>query len=390
MRRISTSQARRYALAAQGFAEGRPGGRVDVRHFRRVVSRVGLIQLDSVNVFSRAHFMPFFSRLGPYDRDALDAWLWRSGEMFEYWGHEASLIPADQHRLFRWRMDQELNWKAMKRLQEQQPGYIDEVMSQVEVSGPLRTRELEDPGKRQNRTMWNWSHGKLALEVLFLQGKVTTADRPNFTRMYDVTDRVIAPEHLGGPGLGEDDAQAALLAQAARFMGVATADDLGDYYRIRMPLVRPLVQGLVDRGELVEVVVEGWDKPGYLHPDATLPRLTRGTALLSPFDSLVWYRPRTERIWDFHYRIEIYVPEPKRVFGYYVLPFLLDGDLVARLDLKTDRKAGVLRVRGAFAEPGVDKVAVGRALRHELELVATWLGMGDVEVARNGDLASVL
>jgi hypothetical protein len=334
--------------------------------------------------------MPFFSRLGSYDRDALDAWLWRSGEMFEYWGHEASLIPADQHRLFRWRMDQELNWKAMRRLQEQQPGYIDEVMSQVEASGPLRTRELEDPGKRQNRTMWNWSHGKLALEVLFLQGKVTTADRPNFTRMYDVTDRVIAPEHLGGPGLGGDDAQAALLAQAARFMGVATADDLGDYYRIRMPLVRPLVQGLVDRGELVEVEVEGWNKPAYLHPDATLPRSARGTALLSPFDNLIWYRPRTERLWDFHYRIEIYVPEPKRVFGYYVLPFLLDGDLVARVDLKTDRKAGVLRVRGAFAEPGADKVAVGKALHHELELVATWLGMGDVEVARNGDLASLL
>ncbi len=390
MRRISSSQARRYALAAQGFTEGRPGGRVDVRHFRRVVSRVGLIQLDSVNVFSRAHFMPFFSRLGSYDRDALDAWLWRSGEMFEYWGHEASLIPADQHRLFRWRMDQELNWKAMKRLQEQQPGYIDEVMSQVEAGGPLRTRELEDPGERQNRTMWNWSHGKLALEVLFLQGKVTTADRPNFTRLYDVTDRVIAPKHLGGPGMGGDDAQAALLAQAARFMGVATADDLGDYYRIRMPLVRPLVQGLVDRGELVEVEVEGWDKPGYLYPDATLPRSARGTALLSPFDNLIWYRPRTERLWDFHYRIEIYVPEPKRVFGYYVLPFLLDGDLVARVDLKTDRKAGVLRVRGAFAEPGADKVAVGKALCRELELVATWLGMGDVEVARNGDLASLL
>ena len=173
-------------------------------------------------------------------------------------------------------------------------------------------------------------------------------------------------------------------------MGVATADDLGDYYRIRMPLVRPLVQGLVDRGELVEVEVEGWDKPGYLNPDATLPRSARGTALLSPFDNLIWYRPRAERLWGFHYRIEIYVPEPKRVFGYYVLPFLLDGDLVARVDLKTDRKAGVLRVKGAFAESGADRVAVGRALRHELELVATWLGMGDVEVARNGNLASVL
>jgi len=169
-------------------------------------------------------------------------------------------------------------------------------------------------------------------------------------------------------------------------MGVATADDLGDYYRIRMPVTRPLVQTLVDRGDLIEVDVEGWGKPGYLHPHASLPRSARGTSLLSPFDSLIWHRSRVERLWDFHYRIEIYVPEAKRVYGYYVLPFLLDGDLVARVDLKTDRKAGLLRVRGAFAEPGVDRVSVGRALRQELELVASWLGMDDVVVAKNGDL----
>jgi hypothetical protein len=173
-------------------------------------------------------------------------------------------------------------------------------------------------------------------------------------------------------------------------MGVATVDDLGDYYRIKMPQARPLVQDLVDRGELVEVAVEGWEKPGYLHPEATLPRSAGGTALLSPFDNLIWCRPRVERLWDFHYRIEIYVPEPKRVYGYYVLPFLLDGDLVARVDLKTDREAGLLRVRGAFAEPGADRAHVGRALRRELELVATWLGMSGVEVAKHGDLAPLL
>ncbi len=387
MRRINNSQARRYALAAQGFGEGRPGGRVDVRHYRKVIERVGLIQLDSVNVFSRAHFMPFFSRLGRYDRDGLDRWLWRSGELFEYWGHEASLIPVDQYPLFRWRMDQELNWRAMKRLQEQQPGYIDDVLDQVEERGPLRTIELHDPGERQNRTMWNWSHGKLALEVLFLQGKVTTADRPNFNRIYDMTDRVIAQEHLDAPVVSRDESQSALLMQAARLMGLATADDLGDYYRIRMPQARPLVHALAERGELIEVDVEGWEKPGYLHAEAKLPRTARGTALLSPFDSLIWYRPRVERIWDFHYRIEIYVPEPKRVYGYYVLPFLLDGALVGRVDLKTDRQQRRLRVKGAFAEPEADKTYVGRALRQELELVAGWLGMDDVEVTRNGDLA---
>jgi hypothetical protein len=235
--------------------------------------------------------------------------------------------------------------------------------------------------------MWNWSHGKLALEVLFLQGKVTTADRPNFTRMYDVTNRVIAREHLDAPGVTRQEAQSALLMQAARLLGVATADDLGDYYRIRMPQARPLIQALVERGELIEVNVEGWDKPGYLHPEAKLPRTARGTALLSPFDNLIWYRPRVERIWDFHYRIEIYVPEPKRVYGYYVLPFMLDGALVGRVDLKTDRQQRRLLVKGAFAEPDVDKRHVGRALRQELELVAAWQGMDDIEVVKNGDLA---
>lgn len=390
MRRLTLDQARRFALAAQGFTDQRPAGRVDVRHFRKVVDRLGVIQLDSVNVFSRAHFMPFFSRLGSYDRNALDHWLWRSGDMFEYWGHEASLIPSDQHRLFRWRMDQGLTWNAMKRLEEEQPGYIEAVLAQVEERGPLQTRELVDPGDRIGRTMWNWSHGKVALEVLFLQGKVTTAHRPNFTRMYDVPHRVIASEHLDAPDLSREEAQKALLLQAIRHMGVATADDLGDYYRIRMPQARPLIAQLAEAGDLVEVDVEGWDKPGFLDPGGMLPRRVRGTALLSPFDNLVWYRPRLERLWDFHYRIEIYVPEPKRVYGYYVLPFLMEGELVGRVDLKTDRQAGVLRVKGAFAEPGVDKVAAGRALRSELESVAGWLGMKDVEIIRNGDLSTVL
>ncbi|MEA1903998.1 MAG: crosslink repair DNA glycosylase YcaQ family protein [Actinomycetota bacterium] len=390
MRRVTQDQARRYALGAQGFNGGRATGRVDSRHFRKVVDAVGLIQLDSVNVFSRAHFMPFFSRIGPYDRDALDTWLWRSGELFEYWGHEASLIPSDQHRLFRWRMDQELSWKAMKRLENEQPGYIDAVLSQVEDRGPLQTKELEDAGERIGRTMWNWSHGKVALEALFLQGRITTAHRPNFTRMYDVPERVIAREHLDAPGPSREEAQRALLLQAARHMGVATADDLGDYYRIRMPQARPLVAQLVDRGDLVEVEVEGWDRPGFLHPETSLPRTARGTALLSPFDNLIWYRPRVERLWDFHYRIEIYVPEAKRVYGYYVLPFLMDGDLVARVDLKTDRQAGVLRVKGAFGEPGVDLRVVGSALREELELVAGWKGMTDIEIVDNGDLSAFL
>ena len=383
---MRNDQARRYALAAQGFTDGRAPGRTDVRHFRKVVDSVGLIQLDSVNVFSRAHYMPFFSRIGPYDLDALDDWLWGSGEMFEYWGHEASLIPSPRHRLFRWRMSQALKWKRFVALEEEHPEYVEDVFRQVKERGPLRTRDLEAPGERDATQMWGWSNGKVALEALFLKGKVTAADRPNFIRLYDLPERVIPKQHLNSETPGHDEALAELLMLSAKAMGVATADDLADYYRIRMPAARPVLRRLVEAGDLVAVEVEGWDRPGYLHPDAKLPRSARGTALLSPFDNLIWYRPRVERLWDFHYRIEIYVPEQDRVHGYYVLPFLWNGDLVARVDLKTDRRDNALQVRGAFAEPGVDKRAVGRALRKELDLVASWLGLDDVVVARNGDL----
>lgn len=390
MRRLTLDQTRRYALTAQGFADPRPKGRVDVRHFRRVVDRVGLVQLDSVNVFSRAHYMPFFSRLGPYDRAALDEWLWGSGEMFEYWGHEASLIPTRDHRLWRWRMNEDSKWGSMERIKKEHPEYLATVLEQVRDRGPLRTADLHDPGQRSGSSMWDWSMGKVALEALFLGGQVTTAHRTNFTRIYDLSERVISEEHFRAEGLDRDEGQSRLLLQAARSMGVATAADIADYPRIRMPEARPLIEKLATDGELVEVEVEGWDRTAYLHPDAALPRKVIGRALLSPFDNLIWFRDRMERLWDFHYRIEIYVPESKRVYGYYVLPFLLDGDLVARVDLKTDRKAGALLVKGAFAEPGVDLARVGRELRAELETVASWLGLGEVRVSRNGDLAPAL
>lgn len=386
MRRLTKDQARRYALAAQGFNEGRASGRVDVRHFRRVIDQIGLIQLDSVNVFSRTHYLPFFSRIGVYDRDSLDEWIWDSGEMFEYWGHEASVIPVRDHRLFRWRMEQSLKWRRLKELEENQPGYVEDVYRQVSERGPLQTRDLDKPGERDGSAMWGWNNGKVALEVLFLQGRVTTSHRPNFVRMYDVTERVIDPKHLEGSAPIHDEALTELLMKASTALGVATADDLADYYRMRMPAARPLVRRLVDDERLIEVEVEGWEKPAYLDPDATLPRKARGTALLSPFDNLIWYRPRVERLWDFHYRIEIYVPEPKREYGYYVLPFLLDGMLVGRVDLKTDRRSNLLKVQGAYSEPDVDQKAVGRALRKELDLIVSWLGLEDLSVARNGDL----
>jgi uncharacterized protein YcaQ len=238
--------------------------------------------------------------------------------------------------------------------------------------------------------MWGWSKGKVALEALFMEGRVTTALRPNFTRMYDLSERVIPDEHFEAAGLERDEAQSILLLKAARSMGVATATDLADYHRIRMPEARPLIERLAEEGELVEVEVEGWGRTAYLHPDASLPRKVEGRALLSPFDNLVWYRDRIERLWDFHYRIEIYVPEPKRVYGYYVLPFLLDGDLVARVDLKSDRKKQALLVKGVFGEPGIDRARVARELRAELELTSSWLGLENVVFGRGGDLAGAV
>ena len=390
MVRISVDRARRIALGAQGFTDSIPKGRIDVRHFRRVLDRVGLVQLDSVNVFSRTHYMPFFSRLGPYDRSALDKWLWGSRELFEYWGHEASLIPIDHFPLFRPRMNGDFRWDRLESMRRENPEYLQAVLEEVAAKGPVTTAHLDAPGERVKGQMWGWSDGKVALEALFMGGYVTTAARRNFTRHYDLVERVI-PSHIRDhEELGADTANRRLLMHAARRLGVGTAADLADYYRIRMPRARPLIDQLAEEGQLEKVEVVGWADTAYLHPEATVPRRTEGSALLSPFDSLVWFRSRVERVFDFHYRIEIYVPAPKRVYGYYVLPFLMDGHLVGRVDLKTDRQAGRLRVQGAFAEEGVDRLAVGRRLAADLEQTSTWLGMNDVEVIPNGDLAGPL
>lgn len=388
MPRLSLDRARRMALAAQGFTDPKPRGRVDVRHFRRVLRRLGVVQLDSVNVFARTHYMPFFSRLGPYDRHSLDTWLWRSREVFEFWAHEASLLPIGDHPLFRFRMAPGWHWESVDRMLER-PDILDRVEEEVAASGPIRTAHLNEPGNRSGG-MWDWSDGKLALEALFLVGRVSTAYRENFVRYYDLTSRVIPQEVLDLPAPDAEEAQRELLAKAARALGVATYDDLADYYRIRRPKARPLIDKLVADGELIEAEVEGWDRVAYVHPEAVVPRRVEGSALLSPFDSLVWHRPRTERLFGFRYRIEIYTPAAKRVYGYYVLPYLLDGHLVARVDLKSDRKNGRLQVKGAFAEDGVDRTAVSPRLAADLRATAEWLGAQEVEVHTNGDLAESL
>lgn len=386
MTRFTIDQARRLALAAQGFGMARPSGRIDSRHFRRVIDRIGVVQLDSVNVLARTHYLPFFSRLGAYDRDRLDSWIWGSGEMFEYWAHMASVVPVETHRLFRWRMEREGIWSAFEKVLEKRPDYLEAVLDEVRLRGPVRTSDLEDPGnKRGVDSMWNWSEGKMALEWWFFKGALSVPARPNFVRLYDVAERVLPREHLEAPTPPEDEARAELLVRVAGSLGIGTASDLADYYR--MSHVGPLLDRLVKEGRLVEVQVDGWRQKAYVLPEATVPRRVAPTALLSPFDNLVFNRDRVERLWDFFYRIEIYVPAPKRVYGYYVLPFMHEGRLVGRVDLKSDRANGSLLVRGAYGEDGIDRVAVGRALRGELESMASWLGLSGVVVEEKGDLA---
>ncbi len=390
MRTITRDAARRIALGAQGFNTARPQGRIDTRHFRRVMATVGLVQLDSVNVCVRTHYMPFYSRLGAYDMTRLDTWLNESGEHFEYWAHEAAVLPVERHPLWRWKMDTMRPWRRAQALLDTHPGLIDDVHAQVVQHGPLTVRDLDAPD-HTNEAWWGYSPGKVALEVLFANGHVTARRTGNFTRLYDTPQRTIAPEILDrGAEYDKDAAYAVLLADATRHHGIGTVNDIADYFRLHVPTARPILARLAGEGTIVEVAVPGWKGPVYMDPDAVRPRSITGPALLSPFDPMIWNRERAERLLDFRYRIEIYVPADQRVHGYYVLPFMLDGDIVGRVDLKADRKAGRLLVRSAFIEEGKDPTAVADALVIELHGFARWIGMDEVVVEARGNLASLL
>ena len=353
------------------------------------MDRIGLLQLDSVNVVVRSHYMPLFSRLGSYDRTLIDRYAYDNQELFEYWGHEASLLPMDTYPLYRHRMGRTHAWKRYTDLMENDPTYMDRVLHEVRTNGPLIASDLKEPGERTG-PWWGYSKGKVALEWLFMTGAIACSHRVNFTRFYDLSENVIPEQHFEAPALSEPEAHRQMMRLAARSHGVGTAADLADYYRIKLRDAQPQIDALVASGELVEAAVEGWSKPAYM-PEATVtPRSINGAALLTPFDPVVWYRDRAERLFNFRYRIEIYVPEPKRVFGYYVMPFMLDGELVARVDLKSDRHSGRLLVRGTFLEDSQDPSRVSSALAAELKTMAEWLGLVDVVVSNNGNLAAPL
>ena len=388
MTNIKLPQARRIALAAQGFTDKRPTGAVTERHFRRAMDRMTILQLDSVNVICRSHFLPMLARLGPYDRDRLDKHLYRSGEYFEFLSHEASIVSQELQPLLRHRARRDSKW--VQRAEGELSDYINAVLEEVTISGPTSVKTLADPGGRTG-PWWGHSKGKRALEVLYITGRLAIKERDKmFVTTYDIPERVFPPEILDLAEPEQSEAKKQMLLLGAKSHGIGTATDIADYFRLKMPDARPLLAELVEEGQLQKVNVEGWKDPAYLHPEAKKPRSIRTRALLSPFDPVVWFRPRAERLFNFHYRIEIYVPEPKRVHGYYVLPFLVDDELVGRVDLKADRKAGVLRVKGSFAEDGVDRSRTCTELAGALHEMATWLGLDDVEVKKNGDLAAQL
>ena len=395
-RSLTAAQARRIAVAAQGFSEPKPGGPINRAHLTRLISRIQVLQLDSVSVAVRAHYAPVFSRLGPYDRDVLDraAWGPRSSRLLaEYWAHEAALMAVDDWPLLRWRMRQYRHGRWGTHIVQANPQLAEDIVAAVAGLGPSTAGQIElhlaaEP-RRKKGTWWSRSDTKWVAEALFASGALTTATRVGFARHYDLVERVLPPNVLARH-VDDDAAVRELTLRAATALGVGTEADIRDYFRLSAQQVKPAIAGLVADGEIERVHVDGWSAPAYLRAGRTVPRQDRGTALLCPFDPLIFFRPRVERLFNFHYRVEIYVPANKRQYGYYVWPLLMDGRLVARVDLKADRATNSLRVVGAFGEPDIPRARVAAALAGELESMASWLGLGRFSVSGRGDLAGEL
>jgi uncharacterized protein YcaQ len=375
---LSIADARALALAAQGFDTARPKTKATQRHVDALISRLGVIQIDSVNVLVRSQELPLFSRLGNHNRNAIPK-ATEQQKLFEYWGHEAAHLPVEIHPLFRWKMEAARLGKAkhwgLTSFYDDNKAFVKRMLKHVEKNGPTTSRELSTRTEKKG-TWWDWDEAKVALEYLFLTGQLMSRGRgTDFARIYDTPERVLTPKILNAPTPTEHEARKQLLVRSAIAQGVATASDLADYYRQKPVAIKPLIAELVEEGELHAVVVDGWTEKAFVHRSAKPPKQLHATALLSPFDSLVWCRPRNERLFNFHYRIEIYTPKEKRKFGYYVLPFMMNGKMVGRVDLKADRANSKLLVHSVHTEKGVKRSTINDALNNELRAMASWLGL---------------
>ncbi|HKX33472.1 MAG TPA: crosslink repair DNA glycosylase YcaQ family protein [Blastocatellia bacterium] len=403
--KLSLPEARRVAVSSQGFGP-RPS-KPSIGHLRKLAARLYALQIDSVNVLVRAHYLPAFARLGPYPTDALDSLAYSRRELFEYWGHAACLMPISLYPIVRYRMERHAE-RMREYLRSEQGAYMAKVHAEVTERGPLAAAELSAPGKRSGN-WWNWGVGKMALEQLYDAGLIAIAGRRGFERLYDLTERVIPRAVLEAPVPPREEAMKQLICFGAKACGVGTFGDLTDYFRTdgwhdRMapgpwgerqkgrakPVAKRLVSELVEEGRLLAAHVEGWREPAYLPPGTRIPKDVDARAFVTPFDSLVWDRSRLERLFGMKYTIELYVPAPKRVYGYYVCPFLLGDTLVARCDLKADRARKVLMVQSAFIEPGQNARRVVPDLAGELRQLQAWLELDRIEVAERGDLAAKL
>ena len=375
---LTIVEARSLALAAQGFDKPRTKTKSTTADAVAVIKKLGVIQIDSVNVLVRSQELPLFSRLGDHDRNAISK-ATSHRKIFEYWGHEAAHLPVELHPVFRFKMHAARSGKlkhwGLTSFYADNKAFVKRILKHVEINGSTSARDLSTRTTKKS-SWWDWDEAKTALEYLFLTGELMSCGRgSDFARVYDTPERVLPEKILQMPTLSETDARKDLLVRAMRAQGVATLRDLADYYRQKPAVVKPLVSELVEQGVLREVAVDGWQDKAYVHRSAKLPRKLYATALLSPFDSLVWCRPRNERLFDFHYRIEIYTPKEKRKFGYYVLPFMMNGQMVGRVDLKADRENSKLLVQSVHTERGVKRSAVNDALTTELRLMASWLGL---------------
>ncbi|MGB4862559.1 MAG: crosslink repair DNA glycosylase YcaQ family protein [Tepidiformaceae bacterium] len=384
---ISKDAARRIALVAQGFGVPRPkeAGPDDMK---QTIDRLRLIQIDSVNVLVRAHYMPFFARLGPYRREMLDELAYRDRYLFEQWAHVASFVPMADYGLLQHQMAEGHHWRK-RSVSEERLAYFETILDRVRTSGPIVTGEMEGEGDSGTKGWWGWSDAKVGLEYQFAFGRLAVKERRNFARVYEIAERVFPAETFAS-ALSKEEAQRQMVRNSLRAMGVATKKDLADYYRLKVGDVSPRIAELVDCGEARAVEVEGWKEAGYLDARIEDAPDVRPSAILNPFDNLIWDRARTERIFDFFYRIEIYTPAAKRVHGYYVLPFMHDGRLVARVDLKANRAESTLLVQAAHLEPGAPAAKTGSALAKEVKLMARWLGLERIVVGERGDLSGRL